>query len=60
MNHGRPLNATSRPDPNDEVERWKDAVYEDTKDMNESDLARYFATSARSVMEKYGIKQATP
>ena len=35
------------PDPNQEVERWKDAVYEETRRMSRQQLDRYFQTQMK-------------
>ncbi len=44
------------PDPNKEVEEWKDAVYEQTKNMSHKELTAYFDRGAEKILARYGIK----
>lgn len=43
-------------DPNDEVESWKDAVYEETKNLHGKELEDYFEKNADRILKKYNIK----
>lgn len=45
--------------PNDEVEEWKDKVYEETKDIKtEKELTEYFERRANEILQKHGLKVA--
>lgn len=43
-------------DPNDEVEAWKDAVYEEIKDLHGKELGDYIEKKTDNILKKYGIK----
>ena len=40
-----------------EVWEWKEAVYEETKDMNKKETIRYFHKSVDSFLDKMGYKK---
>ncbi|MEK6646532.1 MAG: hypothetical protein AABY84_07655 [Candidatus Firestonebacteria bacterium] len=42
--------------PNDEVEAWKDTVYEETKNLYGKELTNYFKKNADRILKKYDIK----
>ena len=44
------------PDPNVEVEKWKDEVYKKIKDLHGRKLANYFEKRGKGILKEYKIK----
>ena len=42
--------------PNDEVEEWKDKVYERIKNLKGDELTEYFERRADEILKKHGLK----
>ncbi len=42
--------------PNDEVEGWKDKIYERTKHLAGKELAEYYEQRTKEILEKYNLK----
>ena len=40
-----------------EVWEWKDAIYEETKDMDRKEVVRYFRKDVDRVLDKMGYKK---
>ena len=43
-------------DPNEEVERWKDTLYENIKNLSGRQLNDYLEKEADQILKKYGIR----
>ena len=43
-------------DPNEEVERWKDALYENIKNLSGEQLNGYLEKGADQILKKHGIR----
>lgn len=50
------MNKTNYSDPNEEVERWKDIVYEEIKNLHGKELTDYYKKNADRILKKYNIK----
>ncbi|OIN95964.1 hypothetical protein AUJ66_07800 [Candidatus Desantisbacteria bacterium CG1_02_38_46] len=44
------------PDPNEEVEKWKDALYEEIKNLSGRELRNHLEENAQQILKKYQIK----
>ncbi len=41
--------------PNDEVESWKDKIYEKTKDLTGEKLVKYYKERMKEILEKHNL-----
>lgn len=45
-------------DPNQEVEKWKDRLYEEIKKLNPGRIGIYLEEAAKETIKKYNVKFA--